>query len=889
MVDPPSPALPVVAAPGQPLTPPSSATGLVDLAPREATALFSPPPPVAAEEPGGDEHSAPPALLNEEEVIVEEQFFEMPPAPEPVSPLAPITQPIQLSPPPGDLPMARSTPSAPGVLPRLDVSLADQDSGAASMPMLSEGGSQPGRTRLVLPLPGTENPGNAPSDFLHPARPATVIPPVPVPLIPPPMVAAAGEAPEIFPENRQGVPEETHPGDGEDVGIATTEGADFSGSYGLEPATGENDAWMVGEDPLDSADAEATSQTPDADLYRSIPIPPASEPRSLDDLEGGTEWEDLEEGNPLLESGFDPYADSFDGEAWTDEGADRDHGVPRIGAEVEEEPGRDELVAAAPEEEAINLAAHLPRHETDMVSIGAAEGSFPVPPADDTEDVPGNPLHEGSFGRLFAQQAPPEHRVPGPLGGEYEEAPAASSASLRDSEEGDILDELFSSSATRAPGEPRRLSKTAILLISTFVGVVIFTIIAVVVAVNVFGGGWSISGSDQGGEEPPLASGGDDTQVVKPVGASLPPTIQDPGIGDAPAVIDQPAVSRGAEGAGGAVSGPGTGVPSDPPAVAFDEKVQRAVNGNSGASVIGSPSLDLVDRPVTDFSPVSPSFPGGNGAPGTAENEGGGPASSEPVAAVGNAADAAEPEARSVDPAMKADPNYHPPESFAAPTAEDGPLGKTRDLIDAFLRAPDWETRVKYAYHGDSLQPAIADYYQKWPYRPFPRYSLQLYQLETDTSLGGPYWVFIVSTSDTEEGFPLIVRTENGLLKVDWEIFAEFYDQHFLRFRDGLMPPPATFRVIIERFSDYFGSDKEAFTDLKDHLVYQVNPPYGDLNEFSEYVFVKKDTEIAKKLEGLVRLGDEPLAVVVTIDQKAFEHGVKHFVVTDLITEGWFR
>lgn len=881
-------AAPVVAS-EEPLPAPSSATGLVDLAPREATALFTPPPPVAVEEPGNDEQSAPPALLNEEEVIVEEQFFEMPPAPEPVSPLAPITQPIQISPPPGDLPMARSTPSAPGALPRLDVSLAGQDAGAAPMPVLSEGGAQSGRTRLILPQPGAGVPGNAPSDFLHPARPANATPPVPVPLVPPPVIVP-DEEPEIASEIQQIEP--TEPIEGGDVN-PFAESADvpsYPEPQGLEPGYGESDVVTDEEFLADSAEPEAaTGDAAVAETYLSIPIPSGSEPRSLDDLEGASEWEDLEEGDPLLESGFDPYAEGFDSAAWTDEATDLSHEVPRIGVEEEVHSVVREPVSASPEEAAIPLAAQLPRHETDMVSVGATEGSFPSPPVSGDESAPGNPLHEGSFGRLFAQQAPPEHRVRGPLGGEYEQPAGRTAAFQQDSGEGDILDELFSSSSTRAPGEPKRLSKTAILLISTFVGVVLFTIIAVVVAVNVFGGGWSISGSNSAGEEPPLASGGDDTQVVKPVGASLPSTLQDPGIGDAPAIIDQPAMSRGAESASGGATGPGTGVPSDPPAVAFDEKAQRAVNGNSGASVIGSPSLDLIDRPVTDFSPATPSFPAGSAVPGGAEGENGGNPPGESPAAAGLTADSSVPEARSVDPGLKADPNYHPPDSFAAPAAEDGPLGKTRDLIDAFLRAPDWETRVKYTYHGDSLQPAVADYYQKWPYRPFPRYSLQLYQLETDTSLGGPYWVFIVSTSDTEEGFPLIVRTENGLLKVDWEIFAEFYDRHFLRFRDGLMPPPATFRLIIERFSDYFGSDKDAFTDLKDHLVYQVNPPYGDLNEFSEYVFVKKDSEVAKKLEGLVRLGDEPLAVVITLDQKAFEHGVKHLVVTDLITEGWFR
>ncbi|MDP4791014.1 MAG: hypothetical protein NWR99_03950, partial [Verrucomicrobiales bacterium] len=233
--------------------------------------------------------------------------------------------------------------------------------------------------------------------------------------------------------------------------------------------------------------------------------------------------------------------------------------------------------------------------------------------------------------------------------------------------------------------------------------------------------------------------------------------------------------------------------------------------------------------------------------------------------------------------------NYNPPASFAAPGPDESPLLRVNDLIDAFLRAPDWQARIKYTYQGGSLQPAIENYYKKWPDARIDRFSLQLFQMEQSTELGGPYWVYLISTSDADQGFPLIIRVEEGNLKVDWEIFSEFNDRHFVRFRDGTMPRPSTFRVVIERVSDYYGTDREAFTNVKDYYVYQINPPYGDLNEFSEYAFVKKDSEVAAKLEKVVGLGEEPLAVIVTLDEKAFEHGVKHFVISDYLTEGWFR
>ena len=52
---------------------------------------------------------------------------------------------------------------------------------------------------------------------------------------------------------------------------------------------------------------------------------------------------------------------------------------------------------------------------------------------------------------------------------------------------------------------------------------------------------------------------------------------------------------------------------------------------------------------------------------------------------------------------------------------------------------------------------------------------------------------------------------------------------------------------------------------------------------------MKADSEIAKKLDEVVGLGEQPLAVIVTLSQESFPHGVKHLVITDYVTEGWFR
>ena len=227
--------------------------------------------------------------------------------------------------------------------------------------------------------------------------------------------------------------------------------------------------------------------------------------------------------------------------------------------------------------------------------------------------------------------------------------------------------------------------------------------------------------------------------------------------------------------------------------------------------------------------------------------------------------------------------------SFPAPGPKDGPIGKARELIDVYMRAPNWQARIPYTYQGDSLKPAIEEYYKKWPFSRSDKFSVQLFQIEDQKALGGPYWVYLVSANDSDPGFPIIVRVEDGKLKVDWEIYSEFQDRHFVKFQDGTIASPHNFRVVLEQKSDYFGPDRDTFTDRDDYLCFEVSPPYGSPGEFSQFAFVKKGTPLAEKLNKNVGLGEDLLAVLVTLDYKVFPHGVKHLVITKWITEGWFE
>lgn len=528
-------------------------------------------------------------------------------------------------------------------------------------------------------------------------------------------------------------------------------------------------------------------------------------------------------------------------------------------------------------------------------------------------------LGDGSMGELLAQQAPgetydgadahvsaeptlqhdwqtwdaaPSHQQPAdeptaelpvhPMPGVV--APSPAGAGVKSDQ--DVLDEMFGPSKER----PEKSKRSTVILLSVLGATAIAAVVLVFVVVS-FAGGWKpqdsyVEGATQASAASAPSPAENTKEDADPLTSSdnPPESIEIPEDGPLPdsttgspsrstttlpgdmanpvRIVDGSSPSSStAPNSAPAEEDPVTDTPAeDRPALSIDERVQEMINGStetgSNLSVIGGePSIDPVQSALDSFSAST--------TPETSPTD---------------------EEAR-----PKTSANYNPPASFDAPSPDDGPLGKTHDLLDAFLRAPDWETRVKYCYQGESLRPAMEEYYKKWEMKTYDRFSRQLFQMEQDETMGGPYWVYLVSTSDTDQGFPVIVRVEEGKLKVDWEIYSEFEDRHFAKFREGAIASPHTFRLVAERMSDYYGPDKDTFADIGNYLVYQVNPPYGNLNEFSEYAFVEKDSETARQLDAVVGLSDDPLAVIITLEQRTMAHGTKHFIVTDYVTEGWFR
>lgn len=587
--------------------------------------------------------------------------------------------------------------------------------------------------------------------------------------------------------------------------------------------------------------------------------------------------------------------------------------VAEAEAELEDEFGQFLSGIGSSDDGATDVKAKLDLEEIPLNKPEEKDPILDIFAEPGKEEKPKTSLGEGSFESLLSEQAEPEsEELPKPREKILSAKAPKQAAPPEEESKGDEFDEMFgagsSSKSARSGGGP---SRTTVVMLSAIGAVAIISVVVVVLLINASGGIDVATPEPEVEPPPPAIANGPESLASSNPGIS--PGVDSPG-GEAPMSINNPASSEGeigvpeppvsADGSSeiippaspvdeppvadstpsggdanmiGTDSGPGDG--GDPPAMSFDERVLSIVNGDSPSEELGNSgptslsSTEMANSAASEFVSAI-----GENAPGV-----------DPLVSVPNDHMVAPGAGSEVNSSAVGVSNYNPEDSFLAPTSPDDLLGQTHDLLDAYLRAPDWESRMKYVYQGDSLRPSIEQYYQKWAFKRFGTFSKDLFQMEPDKTMGGPYWIYMISTNDNDSGFPIIIREEDGLLKVDWEVYAEFKDEHFVKFLEGDISSPHTLRVVMNRVSDYYGPDREGFTDLDDYFVYQVNPPYGGLNEFSTYAFVKKDSEIANQFEEVITLNQEALAVIVTIEEKPFPHGINHYIISDYVTEGWFR
>ncbi len=209
-------------------------------------------------------------------------------------------------------------------------------------------------------------------------------------------------------------------------------------------------------------------------------------------------------------------------------------------------------------------------------------------------------------------------------------------------------------------------------------------------------------------------------------------------------------------------------------------------------------------------------------------------------------------------------------------------------LLKPFLTGADVEFVVANSCRGEELRSTIEKYYENRAPRRFEAVTARQF-LQEDSHEDGAYRVFLVSLDGGARTYPVMIREEEGAAKVDWESFIEFFDEHYVDFLESSEEVETRLRLVIERVESYPGKLGADTPDLAKYWLYRVNPPYGGLNEYSRVVFLKSDSDAASRLDEVVGVNDDALAVIVELKKQESSNGEGLIFITDYCQDGWLE
>ncbi|MCB1237966.1 MAG: hypothetical protein KDM91_23065, partial [Verrucomicrobiae bacterium] len=368
----------------------------------------------------------------------------------------------------------------------------------------------------------------------------------------------------------------------------------------------------------------------------------------------------------------------------------------------------------------------------------------------------------------------------------------------------------------------------------------------------------SLSALEALGKKPGSLAGDSDGGAAEPVAPSTSAADAEP-----PATGAPDAVAAASPGDAMPVPKPGAADTAEAGGAGMEEEGGYTVIGGIGTSDFAGPDPLLMVGATNAPKPPAPAMP------------------TEP-----DTREILEKQAQAAVSAVRTEPVETRPAVPAPGHGEGDILTEPRAALDGFLRAGSWEERLKYIYEGETIRSRVAKYYATHADRAFTDYLPEFEEMGEASGAGSPpFFLYYVSLAGENYDVPvMILKTSDGP-KVDWDTFVEFHDRQFARYVETGSAEPAVFRVALARQS-YWGPDRSAFTDRDNYLCLKVSPPYP---ESQIEAFVAKDSELGRQLEGAVVWGAPPLAATVELKREKFAHGATHYIVSKLITDGWFR
>lgn len=204
-----------------------------------------------------------------------------------------------------------------------------------------------------------------------------------------------------------------------------------------------------------------------------------------------------------------------------------------------------------------------------------------------------------------------------------------------------------------------------------------------------------------------------------------------------------------------------------------------------------------------------------------------------------------------------------------------------RDVVVKFSSAPTWEDQLPYVRQRERTEPLMREYYQREEYRPMKLQETRLVEARYNR---GILLATINGVTDESQNYRevpfLLERTPDGQYLVDWEYVVEYNPQSWEAFRKQRPSEAQIFRVLLTP-ADYYNFE---FADSRVYQSFKIED--RETGFVGLYAFVKRDSEVARKLEEEMRLS-LPLPCMVKLQFPPNAQADSVVEITEWVRKGW--
>ncbi len=226
----------------------------------------------------------------------------------------------------------------------------------------------------------------------------------------------------------------------------------------------------------------------------------------------------------------------------------------------------------------------------------------------------------------------------------------------------------------------------------------------------------------------------------------------------------------------------------------------------------------------------------------------------------------------------KANANVRPRWQAEFNNSPDRFIRKLRPIIEGFLKAENWEDRLRFCADAETVRPLMEDYYKDNDDGPI---GYQEVFYGGSVSVGEFFITANLLMDDySDRGF-VMLRDDDGSWSVDWESFVGYSTMSMAEFKKVRPTEPQLFRLTIKRpSSGYYNYE---FSDEKSWDGYLLA---GRNTEEILYAYVKKFSESASDLNEIFSMKREA-AITLMIRFPEDAPSANQVEVVKVIGEGW--